>query len=220
MIALIIFLHSIRWCGIGLTLDDGPTKGSYVLLDYLDHKKIPAMFFPTGKMMELFPDFVGKAVEKGYSFGNHTYDHAEMPHITQKHRERTIRRQHELLLSQGAIAPVWFRYPSGKRNRKITRTLESLRYVGIADWDAFSGDIFKKPPEHAFRIMRKVLKTQDTAVVLFHDCNPGVVTRVRKFVSLVEEHNRTVNLFEKGSFLLTFVRPETTFRGEKYEFDR
>lgn len=220
MFVAILFLHGLRWCGIGLTLDDGPTKESFVLLDYLHEQNIPAMFFPTGLRLEMFPDFVKKATRLGYSFGNHTYDHAEMPHITQKHRERTIRRQHELLLSQGSIAPVWFRYPSGKRNRKITRTLESLGYVGIADWDAFSGDIFKKPPEHAFRIMRRVLKTQDTAVVLFHDCSPGVVTRVRKFVSLVEEHNRTVNLFEKGSFLLTFVRPETTFRGENYEFDR
>jgi len=219
MMNILILLYGIRWCGIGLTFDDGPVKQSFALVEYLHSEHIPAMFFPTGIRQEKYPGFVLFATSRGFTFGNHTYSHAELPTLTLKDVDREIVLQHELLVSQGATDPTWFRYPSGRKSKKAIPVLSRLRYQGIAGWDIFSGDIFGRGPESVFRRTRSALSTQPSAVVLFHDCSPGVVTRIKKFVTLVKQHNSEVNLLSKNVFFMILVPPETLFRRSSNEFD-
>jgi len=219
MFAALLFLHGIRWCGIGMTFDDGPVQKSFQLVEYLVQENIPAMFFPSGPNLVLHKNFVQFAVERGFSFGNHTFDHAEMHTASQKHIVWTIQRQHSLLIEQGASTPRWFRYPSGARSRRVTKTLIDLQYEGIADWDVFSGDIFGKPPEHAFKLLLRVSSSHNSAIVLFHDCNAGVISKTKKFVSLVKQHNKDVDLV-RDPRIFVFVRPETILPGsDRNEFD-
>jgi peptidoglycan/xylan/chitin deacetylase (PgdA/CDA1 family) len=211
MFFAILFLHSIRWVGIGLTFDDGPTSKSFELVDLLAEKNVPATFFPVGLKLREQPSFVRYATERGFSFGNHTYDHTELPQASLPDLERTVTRQHRLLIHQGALEPTWFRFPSGKRTMRASSTLSSLGYSGIALWDVTSGDISNKSTEYAFNKTLSVFKSQDFAIVLFHDCSLGVVTRVKRFLELVEKHNSEVNPFIGNSIFLTFVLPETPF---------
>ncbi len=58
-----------------LTIDDGPSERFTELVDFLDNRNLPALFFNRGDAMEARPEAVIYAIQKGFVIGNHGYAH-------------------------------------------------------------------------------------------------------------------------------------------------
>lgn len=58
-----------------LTIDDSPSSRTNDLVDFLARKDIPALFFCRGDFMEASMDSIIRAIEKGFTIGNHSYSH-------------------------------------------------------------------------------------------------------------------------------------------------
>ncbi len=201
----------LDWRGVGLTFDDGPTQTSYKIADYLYETSIPAMFFPKGTMLvgqnRLF---ISYALARGFSFGNHTYDHCEANKTKADIFFRSFEKQHKILRDLGAF-PVWFRFPSGIRNKSLEKKILFSGYEGVAGWDVFSGDIKKEPVSVTYQRTRRVLKKRKRATILFHDCSPLAEVRLKRFVADVASHN-VLALFGRNQFWIFFERPENTLK--------
>jgi len=64
-----------------LTIDDGPAEDMREKVDFLDFKRIKAIWFCQGKELEKFPSHVIYAIKKGHIIGNHSYDHPDFSEI-------------------------------------------------------------------------------------------------------------------------------------------
>jgi peptidoglycan/xylan/chitin deacetylase (PgdA/CDA1 family) len=58
-----------------LTIDDSPSTRMDDLVDYLESKKIPALFFCRGDRLEENSSSAIRALQKGFVLGNHAYSH-------------------------------------------------------------------------------------------------------------------------------------------------
>lgn len=216
MILIPIFFLVPQFCEIGLTFDDGPIPQSFALVDELASRKIPAMFFPTGANTMWQNKFFEYAANRGFSFGNHTFDHVEFPKTTEQRIKDTITRQHDLVLALGAKELKWFRYPSGKVDKRSDSTLRVLGYSGHALWDVASGDIHGASVKTAFYRTKRFCTKSRNVVVLFHDSSPAVVRRTKQFISLVDLHNQKGEFSFPAYRFLYFVQPEKIFPERKW----
>jgi peptidoglycan/xylan/chitin deacetylase (PgdA/CDA1 family) len=68
---------------IALTFDDGPDPRSTPrILATLREHHVKATFFVVGRQVEEHPDILRRIVDEGHAIGNHSYDHADMSHLT------------------------------------------------------------------------------------------------------------------------------------------
>ena len=58
-----------------LTIDDSPSSHTDEMIDYLVDKKIPALLFVRGDLLEDNPAPIIRAIQKGFVIGNHSYAH-------------------------------------------------------------------------------------------------------------------------------------------------
>ena len=58
-----------------LTIDDSPSSETEKLVDFLYERKIPAIFFVRGELLEENPHAIEYAIQKGFMIGNHSYAH-------------------------------------------------------------------------------------------------------------------------------------------------
>ncbi len=58
-----------------LTIDDSPSARMDDLVDYLEGKEIPAIFYCRGDRLEENPASAIRALQKGFILANHTYSH-------------------------------------------------------------------------------------------------------------------------------------------------
>lgn len=68
---------------IALTFDDGPDPHvTPRILDTLREHHLKATFFVVGSQVEKNPGLLRRIVQEGHTIGNHTYDHADMSHLS------------------------------------------------------------------------------------------------------------------------------------------
>jgi peptidoglycan/xylan/chitin deacetylase (PgdA/CDA1 family) len=58
-----------------LTIDDSPSSHTDEMIDYLVDKKIPALLFVRGDLLEGNPAPIIRAIKHGFVIGNHSYAH-------------------------------------------------------------------------------------------------------------------------------------------------
>jgi len=58
-----------------LTIDDSPSSHTEKLVDFLVERKIPALLFVRGALLEQNPGAIEYAIQKGLQIGNHSYAH-------------------------------------------------------------------------------------------------------------------------------------------------
>lgn len=58
-----------------LTIDDGPSERFTDLVDFLKSRRVPALFFNRGDMMETRPGAVIYGIQRGFTMANHAYSH-------------------------------------------------------------------------------------------------------------------------------------------------
>ncbi|MCL5432658.1 MAG: polysaccharide deacetylase family protein [Patescibacteria group bacterium] len=92
---------------VAITIDDaGNSTNVKMALDIAKEKQVHLTFFPVGSVISSQKDLWKKAVEDGHEIGNHTFNHKQLPALS----ENEIKRQ--INLSQEALdKALGFSYP-------------------------------------------------------------------------------------------------------------
>ncbi|MBI1326980.1 MAG: polysaccharide deacetylase family protein [Alphaproteobacteria bacterium] len=109
-----------------LTIDDSPTRDTDKLVDFLVEQEIPAVLYCIGgayeelglqcEGMEVMPDPIVRAIERGFIIGNHTYTHQRANDLTLEQEieeiEKTEAQIEKLYKRAGKTRPhKLFRFP-------------------------------------------------------------------------------------------------------------
>jgi len=123
-----------------LTVDDAPSKDFKKKVDFLYERKIPAIFFVIGKLVEKNKDFLVYALKKGFELGNHSYSHKDFDKISVKVGREEIKKTDKILEEIYSLAEIkrkrkYFRFPYGNkggRNQEEFQTvLKGLGYSKV-----------------------------------------------------------------------------------------
>lgn len=103
-----------------LTIDDAPSPTMNKKVDYLLRRKIPAVWFCQGDLLEKRPDLAIYAIQQGFVLGNHAYDHPHFSDLTLADCLAQIHRTDEIIEALYKRAAVqrpakWFRFPYGDK---------------------------------------------------------------------------------------------------------
>jgi peptidoglycan/xylan/chitin deacetylase (PgdA/CDA1 family) len=92
---------------VALTFDDGPDPNVTLdILDVLREHDLKATFFVLGHKVARNPEVLRRIVQEGHTLGNHTYDHANLAHLS-------VRQMHdEMQSTQEAVdRALGYHYP-------------------------------------------------------------------------------------------------------------
>jgi len=103
-------------CKAYLTIDDSPSMRMDDLVDYLEKKGIPAVFYCRGDLLEDNTASAIRALQKGFVLANHTYSHQRASEKDFAWIVEDIERCENLLEEVHAVAQVrrrgkYFRFP-------------------------------------------------------------------------------------------------------------
>ncbi len=174
-------IYKCNYKRVFLTFDDGPSKTvTPQILSVLENYNVKATFFVLGSRVEIYPDIVKEAFEKGHYIANHGYSHKysyiyeSVENIINEYKktENIIR---NALGRQDYYSNV-FRFPGGSPGGKYAQIKESaipvLKENNIAylDWNCLTRDSegsFTK--EELIQNLIGTSKNKDSIVVLMHD---------------------------------------------------
>ncbi|NDI34834.1 delta-lactam-biosynthetic de-N-acetylase [Chengkuizengella sediminis] len=165
-----IFLGDTSKKVLYLTFDNGYENGHTIkILDVLNKKRVPAVFFVTGQYVKEQPELLKRMVNEGHLIGNHSWGHPDMSTISD------VRVEEELDKVRVAVAEVtgqwqmeYMRPPRGIFNDRVLEISSKLGYTNVfwslayKDWDTKA----QKGWKYAYdNVMRQL---HPGAVVLLH----------------------------------------------------
>ena len=103
-----------------LTIDDSPSSSFIEKLNYLESKKIPAVFFCIGQLMEKRPVMMIDSIQRGVQIANHSYSHPAFSKISLEQAKYEIEKTDEIIQNLHLRAgeewkQKWFRFPYGDK---------------------------------------------------------------------------------------------------------
>ncbi len=103
-----------------LTIDDSPSSSFINKLDYLEQKKIPAIFFCIGNLMEKRKSEMIDSIQRGHQIANHSYSHPHFSNITLREAQYEIEKTDDIIgnlyvKAGGSFDQKWFRFPYGDK---------------------------------------------------------------------------------------------------------
>jgi peptidoglycan/xylan/chitin deacetylase (PgdA/CDA1 family) len=123
-----------------LTFDDAPDANfTPKVLDALKKAGVKATFFVVGNRVEAHPDIVKRIVKEGHVLGNHSYNHANLPKLTDNQFREQITKTDRLISKYTGNTPHLVRPPYGNINEDQIRWLRS-GHKKIVYWDVDSLD--------------------------------------------------------------------------------
>lgn len=143
---------------VALTFDDGP-EDVYTpqILDILKEKDVKATFFVLGQNVKAYPELLQQIHQEGHSIGNHTWDHAKLPTLTEAQLIENVQSTTEEIERITGVKTDLFRPPYGFIKDEQVEMLNNLGYRSIMwtidtnDWSGASAD------EIMSRVNRNVL---------------------------------------------------------------
>jgi len=196
-----------------LTFDDGPSKNTVKILDFLRANGIKATFFVIGDYQK--EDIYKRIVEEGHTLAVHSNTH--------KYREiyrnsdnfmKDVHALSELLERTTGVKPSVLRFPGGSNNALgkrysgvdiMGKIIPQIEKDGFAyfDWNVDSGDA-NKNNEDAQVIINNVLnqsKEKVHAIILMHDAAVKTTT--------VDALPEIVQGLRKQGFIFKELTPES-----------
>ncbi|MCC5911252.1 MAG: polysaccharide deacetylase [Clostridiaceae bacterium] len=194
-----------------LTFDDGPTHLTPMVLDILKEYEVNATFFTIGKLMEKYPEYVGRAYDEGNMVLPHSYSHDFAIYSTlDTFYEDFYKAEDTYKEVLGFEAPPIFRFPGGSSNHssfnfggkqfmpKLTEDIKEKGYYYI-DWNVDSGDTgpdYNNAEKLLENVLQGVVNT-DYAIVLFHDLvkNEKILEILPEIIGTLQEQGYVFETF-------------------------
>ncbi|NUT72393.1 polysaccharide deacetylase family protein [Pseudarthrobacter sp. C4D7] len=158
---------------IGLTFDDGPSpERTAFVLDILKEKNVKATFFLQGSHAQLYPDLVRRIRDEGHVIGNHSWDHANFPDLTQANQKREIDSTNATIKAITGTAPTLMRFPFGNSSSYAMNYIRSIGMSGGIQWHWHVGQPGDFECPGAAGVQKYVTdEAAPGAIILLHDGN-------------------------------------------------
>lgn len=158
--------YSLSADAVALTFDDGPSKYTKAIVDTLKEHEAGGTFFFIGQNVKQYPENVKYVHSNGYSIGNHTMTHANLPKLSAKEQEQEISSTNEAIERLTSQPVLLFRPPYGAKNKDLQDILE-IRKMRMVLWNRDTEDWKSK---NTGAIVRYVRDTPSAgSVILLHE---------------------------------------------------
>jgi peptidoglycan/xylan/chitin deacetylase (PgdA/CDA1 family) len=156
-----------------LTFDDGPSKLTGDVLDFLAKEKIKGTFFMIGEQAKSYPNVVKRVLREGHAFGNHSYNHVYKElYADYDGFWKQIKQSEQVLSDLSGIYPRLLRAPGGTSTNFDAFYFYYLEQAGyiVMDWNVDSGDSARGnvPASEIIQNVKKA-KLRHEMNILFHD---------------------------------------------------
>lgn len=175
---------------VALTFDDGPSEGSWELLEALEAYGARATFFQCGANVERLAEVARAVTARGHEIGNHSHTHPRFYLRTPGFIEGELARAQQAITAVTGSAPALVRAPFGVRWPGMRAAQQHLKLLGVM-WTVLGLDWKLR----ADAIVRRVLhRVENGAIICLHDgrelkSNPDVgetITAVRRLIPLLK----------------------------------
>jgi len=177
---------------IALTLDDGPSPQTHLILDQLAALKAPATFFVVGRQTGHYAKELRRMVAEGHTIGNHSWSHPWFWKLSPAAMRTELDKTNAAIRKLTGVEPRFLRPPYGNVNAAVKRAAKS-RGLAVIDWSIDPQDW--KDRNTKVVIKRVVGAARPGAIILSHDLYPTtrkaigpIITQLRSkgyvFVSL------------------------------------
>jgi peptidoglycan-N-acetylmuramic acid deacetylase len=138
-----IFLGDTTKKELYLTFDNGYENGyTAKILDILNEKKVPAVFFVTGHYVKDQPELLKRMVNEGHIIGNHSWNHPDMSQISNSRlKEELEKLKNEVSKITEQKEMPFMRPPRGIFSEGMLGASKSLGYttvfwsIAYKDWE-------------------------------------------------------------------------------------
>ncbi|GAA1773002.1 hypothetical protein GCM10009712_21240 [Pseudarthrobacter sulfonivorans] len=156
---------------IGLTFDDGPSpQRTAFVLDVLKQKGVKATFFLEGSHAQQYPDLVRRIKAEGHVIGNHSWDHANFPDISQAAQKQQIDRTNSAIKAATGEAPKLMRFPFGNSTSYSLNYIKTIGMTGGILWRWHVGQPGDFECPGAAGVQKYVMdEAAPGAIILLHD---------------------------------------------------
>jgi peptidoglycan/xylan/chitin deacetylase (PgdA/CDA1 family) len=172
---------------MALTFDDGPSPYTPAIVSILARMHVPATFFVVGQQLPVFPSALRDELSHGFVIGDHTQNHAWLPHLGAAGQYLQIHAAATGVERLGAPTPRLFRPPYGVYDATTLASLRRLHMLMVM-WSIDPGD-WRRPGARA--ILTNVLaNSKPGAIVIMHDGGgdrsetiaalPGIIRGLRR----------------------------------------
>ncbi|KAK3812935.1 MAG: hypothetical protein J3Q66DRAFT_412272 [Benniella sp.] len=161
---------------LAITFDDGPSRYTPDLLDYLNEEGVKVTFFMDGDNVDNIYEYdwiVKRAYNEGHQVASHTWSHPDLNELSKGQIESEMKRLEEAFKSIIGVRPTYMRPPYGNVNAAARRTLSNMGYK-IVLWSIDTND-WRHPDnvETSMRAYREALSQPDAHkrghIALQHD---------------------------------------------------
>lgn len=154
---------------IYLTFDDGySAKNTKKILDTLQEKKVPAVFFIEGEFLTQNPTLIKRIAEE-QTLANHTMAHKDITSMSDAAFKKDILTfEEEAYRITGKKIKRYFRPPMGKINKSKMKILNDLNYH-IFLWDVSYYDYVYYDDRGVDYALKQLMKqTKNGSIILMH----------------------------------------------------
>ena len=157
---------------IALTFDDGPHhKFTKEIFEILEAEKIKATFFSVGLKLEAKPEIVKLGIEKGHTYGSHSYDHSNLAKQSLRKAKKNIKKGIDVLENLSNQAHVFFRFPYGSKNSRLKKYVKNYPLADFF-WSIDTEDWKLRNPEELYNSVVNQINQKQSGIILFHDIQP------------------------------------------------
>jgi peptidoglycan/xylan/chitin deacetylase (PgdA/CDA1 family) len=134
----------------------------------LTARKVPATFFMVGSRIHSAPGAAKLVQRSGFTIGNHTWSHAELPALSDGGIRRQLRSTRREMREHGLAPSDLMRPPYGAITRRVRHDVRALGMVPVL-WTIDSRDWTGGTPRQIADRILGALRKRGTNIVLQHD---------------------------------------------------
>lgn len=166
---------------IALTFDDGPSKYTDDLIEYLYENDCKATFFVLGNKVSNYKETLNKSISYGNEIGNHSYNHKWLIKLKKEDMIDQIEKTQELIYEYTGYIPTLIRPTYGS----VNSTLKNSTNLKIVLWNVDTLDWKYKSVDKIVSRATKNLKSGN--IILMHDIYKRTYDAVKKIVPILKE---------------------------------
>jgi len=203
------------------TFDDGPDRRTTpLLLDRLDAAGVHAVFFLTGSRLGTDTPVLRQQsriardiLERGHMVASHTYDHLQLPLLTDTEVVEQMRRAEDAFVEIFGARPWLIRPPGGGHSARVDALLAQRGYTTVL-WNIGAGDFQVRDANQVLDTWRKVYariesEGQRGGIILLHDTYSWSVEAFQHIFNELQDRN--CELLERGEELFDVVDDPSLF---------
>jgi len=162
-----------------LTFDDGPSKYTPSLLEYLKEKNIHATFFVLGEQAKKYPEIISEEYNNGNLICIHSYTHKFFTKIPKEQVVEQISLTKDIIFNITNYPPSYIRIHYGITNENVNSILKEEKLENVL-WNVDSLDWKYKDKNNTVEHIKKNIHGND--IILMHDILKSSVDSAKEII--------------------------------------